>query len=40
MGRAPTHGTDGAPSWWRTRAGVAVTGFALVGAFCVSSPVR
>ena len=34
---APTHpvGTDSAPSWWRTRAGIAVSGFALVGAFYV-----
>ena len=28
-------GTVGAPSWWRTRTGIAVIGFALVGAFYV-----
>lgn len=27
--------TEGAPSWWRTRTGIAVIGFALVGAFYV-----
>ncbi len=26
---------EGAPSWWRTRAGIAVIGFALVAAFYV-----
>ncbi len=28
-------GTVGAPSWWRTRTGIVVIGFALVGAFYV-----
>ncbi|WP_291296860.1 DUF2933 domain-containing protein [Elioraea sp.] len=28
-------GTEAAPSWWRTRTGVAAIGFALVGSFYV-----
>ena len=36
MGRTQQpHGTEGAPSWWRTRTGIAVIGFALVAAFYV-----
>ena len=35
MERMGAVGTEGAPSWWRTRTGIAVIGFALVAAFYV-----
>ncbi|MBB5691827.1 DUF2933 domain-containing protein [Roseomonas alkaliterrae] len=35
MARTHLVSTEGAPSWWRTRTGIAVIGFALVGAFYV-----
>jgi hypothetical protein len=35
MARVHPVGVEAAPSWWRTRAGIAVIGFALVGAFYV-----
>lgn len=35
MARKQPAGTEGAPPWWRTRTGVTVMGFALVGAFYV-----
>lgn len=35
MKRTEPLSTEGAPSWWRTRTGITVMGFALVGAFYV-----
>lgn len=35
MDRMDAVRTEGAPSWWRTRTGIAVIGFALVAAFYV-----
>ena len=35
MERTHPVGAEAAPSWWRSRAGAAVIGFALVGAFYV-----
>ena len=35
MARTQPGSLEGAPSWWRTRIGVAVIGFALVAAFYV-----
>lgn len=35
MERAQTISTDGKPSWWRTRTGIVVIGFALIAAFYV-----
>lgn len=35
MERTQSVGVEAAPSWWRSRTGIAVIGFALVGAFYV-----
>jgi hypothetical protein len=35
MDRMNAAGMPGAPSWWRTPMGIAMIGFALVGAFYV-----
>lgn len=35
MERTQPNGTEGAPSWWRTRTGIAMIGFVPVGAFHV-----
>jgi hypothetical protein len=35
MDRMTTVSTQGAPSWWRTRMGIALIGLALVAAFYV-----